>query len=39
MKPQLPPPAWQRAMGSDNWIAAIVLVFAIVGMAAEAFAR
>jgi hypothetical protein len=39
MKTQLPPPAWRRAVESDNWIAAIVLFFAIAAMAAEAFAR
>jgi len=39
MSSNLPPPAWKRAFEADSWVAFIVLGFAVVGMAIEAFTR
>jgi hypothetical protein len=35
----MPPHNWKQAVEADGWVAAIVLFVAILGMAAEAFAR
>jgi hypothetical protein len=39
MHRKLPPPSWKRATEADDWIAVSVLMFAILCMALEAFAR
>jgi hypothetical protein len=39
MDEKLPPPSWQRAVEADDYVAVIVLLFAILAMAAEAFAH
>ena len=35
--PHLPPPSWKRAAHADDWVAVIVLLLAIAGMAVEGF--
>jgi hypothetical protein len=39
MGKNLPPRSWQRAVEADDYVAVLVLVFAIIVMAAEALSR